>query len=100
MRHWLEANARSKQTLQLNVRRARDHDHAVAQSFTTSFIKKRDICEKEFGRVAMRLRFGAPATANAGMENFFERGFPFRARKDYGAKSLAIQVVTARINVR
>ena len=40
----------------------------------------------------MRLRFGAPAAANARMENFFERGFSVCARKDYGAKCRPIQV--------
>jgi hypothetical protein len=77
---------------QLDVGRTSDHDHAVAQGFTSGFIEKWNVCEEKFGSIAVPVRFNAPLPANPRMENLFERA-PFRdALENYGSKSGPIQV--------
>ena len=78
---------------ELDIGRAGHDHHAVAQGFTTGFIKKWNVCKEKFGRFAVPVRFNAPLPANPRMENLFER-LPFGdVLEDYGADCLAIQVV-------
>ena len=56
---------------ELDIGRTGDHHHAVAQGFTTGFIKKWNVCEEKFRRCAVPVRFNAPLPANPGMENLF-----------------------------
>src|SRR5205814_885687 len=90
----------SEQSGQLNCGRT-GHDHnAITQNFATGFIEKWNVSQEKIRREMRGLRFGAPLTANARMENLFESAFLCRALQHYGAKSRPIQVTVRRINVR
>src|SRR5207253_9619627 len=80
---------------ELNLRRTGDHHHAVAQGFTTGFIKKWNVCKEKFGRCAVPVRFNTPLPANPGMENQFERLLFGGVLKDYRAECVPIQVAVA-----
>jgi hypothetical protein len=85
---------------ELDVGRTSDHDHAVAQGFTSGFIEKWNVCEEKFRSFAVLIRFNAPLPANPRMENLFERA-PFRGvLENYGAKSGPIQVAVRRKNAK
>jgi hypothetical protein len=85
---------------ELDTGRTRDHHHAIAQGFTTGFIKKRNVCKEKFGRSAVLVRFNSPLLSNPRMENFFER-LPFDGVvENYRSKSGPIQVAAGRKNTR
>src|SRR5438874_4048855 len=83
---------------ELDVGRTRDHDHSVAQGFTTGFIKKWNVCEEKFGSFAVSIRFNAPLPANPRMENLFERAFFGLVLENYRAECLPIQVAIGQEN--
>jgi len=80
---------------QLDIGRTGDDDHSVAESFTSGFIKKRNVCKEKFGRCAVLVRFSSPLPANPGMKNLFERLLFGGVLEDYRSKSRPVQV-TAR----
>ena len=79
---------------QLDFRRRGDHDHSVAEGFTTGFIKKRNVCKEKFRRCAVLVRLNSPLPANPRMENVFERPFFGGVLENYRPKSRPIQVPT------
>ena len=88
------------QTLQLHALRARDHDDAVAQGFTTGFIQKRNVSKEKFRGLAPAFGLDRPLTPDARMQNLLERLLLFRVGEYYGAKEGAVQVPLRRINLR
>jgi len=82
----------------LDIGRTGDHHHAVAQGFTTGFIKKWNVCERKIREMLAVAcpPSNAPLPANPGMENQFERllfgGVPERF---IAPECLPIQVAVA-----